>query len=512
MGTAGNGFFRRYVVVALATAASGLLPGVAQASWKEMAGRLPSQTNAIVAINIDAVMRSPLAVQERWTETWESAYQTGPVAIIPGTQRVLAGAFVKPGLQDSDWHITMMEMSKPAVIEDVARSQGGYTEKIMASMAVCAPGAYYLTLDEKTLASFAPANRQSVYNWLCDKMGKGIDSPHLRSLATSMGASTHILMALDLQEQYSPSAIRNAIAMNPLSKLDPEETDLDKLAEVLAGIQYVVLKVNITDKLQATAIVQMATGAEWFAKVAKPLTTEILDRAGIALPEIENWTVKADGKRVTMTGDMTKGSLFDLLAILNMKTATKSVEASDDPAVIAQASRSFYRTICASLDSYPKASTYEHVNRWVQREAQKLEYLPLTNVDPDLVAWSVAISQKMREVSLMLAGDKKSASAAMLGVQNPEVVGSYGGNYGSYSNGTYGNGYYGSGYGGGASDRAAAAKENRLRQENAARQRMQILQQQQAVSLKAIGDIMGDLGTSRNAIRAKMVEKYKIEF
>lgn len=486
----------------------------ARANWKDMAIRLPSQTNAIMAINVDAVMTSPLAVKEQWAQDWESLYRTGPVAIIPGTQRVLAAAFLKQGLQDPDWHITMMEMKEPANLDDVARSQGGYMEKVRSKMAVCGPDAYFVTLDDdKTLASFAPPNRQSLYSWLCDMMGKGAASARLKAVLSSLGTSTHIIMAVDLQEQYSPASIRNAIAMNPLSSIDPEKTDVDRLAEALAGIQCVILKVNVTDKLQATTIVQLSSDAEWLSKTAKPVAAEILNRVGIELPEMENWTVKADGKRLTMTGQMTKTGLFDLLSVLGLKTTSKPVEASNDPAAIAQASRTFYRAICASLDSYPKAGTYEHVKRWVQRETQKLEYTPLINVDPELVAWSTEITRKMREVSLVLAGDQKSATAAALGVQNPTVVGGYGG-YNAGYRGEYG-GYYGT-YGSGSAQRAAdnanLAAQNRLARESAARQRMQMLKQQQAESLKAIGTIMGDLGSSRNAIRAKMVARYKIEF
>lgn len=482
--------------------AAGLLAAPVRAAWRDMESRLPAQTNAVVAINIEAVMRSPLAVKEQWAQDWEGNFQTGPVAVIPGTQRVLAAAFVKPGLQDSDWRITMMELKEPVAIEDVARSQGGYTETIQAGKAVHAPEAYFLNLDEKTLASFAPADRQSLYRWLVDKMGRGIESPHLQGLVRGLGTSTHILMAIDLQEQYSPETVRYSLTMNPLSKLDSAKTDVDRLAEVLAGIQYVVLKVDVTDKLQATAILQMSTGAEWFAELARPVAAEALSRAGIGLPEIENWTVEAGENRVTMAGEMSKASLFDLLSILGMATARKPVEISDDPAVIGQTSREFYRAICTCLDSYPKAGNYEQVKRWIQRETQKMEHLPLVNVDPDLVAWSIEITRRMREVTLMLAADNQSATAAMLGVQNPEVVGGYAGDYRSYDR----RGRYSS------SDRIATLKQNKLAQENAARQRMQTLRQRQAESLKAIGVMMGDLSTGRNEIRARMTARYKTPF
>ena len=116
------------------------------------------------------------------------SYEAGPVAIIPGTQRVLAGAFVKQGLQEADWRITMMEVAEPVLLEDVGRSQGGYPEKVYDKMCVCAPTAYFVSLNPLTLASYAPANRQSVFNWICDKpVGRGIGQPARDRLGPGRG-------------------------------------------------------------------------------------------------------------------------------------------------------------------------------------------------------------------------------------------------------------------------------------------------------------------------------------
>jgi hypothetical protein len=486
---------------------SGLWPATALAGWKEMAARLPQQTNAIVAFNVQAVMRAPLAVQQNWADNWADAYQAGPVPIIPGTQRVLAGAFVEQGLQEVDWRITIMEMAEPVMLEDVGRSQGGYPEKVYDKMCVCAPTAYFVSLDPRTLASYAPPNRQSVFNWICDKP-VGVASTSLRGVLSGLSGATHIVMAIDVAEQYSASGIRSRIGLNPLSRLDPEKTDLDKLAHVLASIQYVVLNVRVTDKLQATAIMQLGTGADWFGERAKAIVPEVLDRAGISVPELENWTVKVDGNRVTMAGDTSVDTMRDLLGILGLITATRPVAVSDDPAVIGKTSRAFFRTICASLDSYPKASSYDRVVTWVKRETAKIETLPLVNVDPELVAWSTEVTKRMREVTLSLATDKLSTASSVLGVKNLDAP-TYGGNTTVVAGrGRYGGGYYYN-YDGTYQNQTA---QNIIDRENLARQRMQIVKQQQAQSLQSVARIMGDLTTNRNAIRATMTAKYKMPF
>ncbi len=503
-------FFRRFLNVVLAAAAAWVLPSSpARAGWKEMAARLPAQTNAIVAINVDAVMRAPLAVQENWPDHWADAYEAGPVPILPGTQRILAGAFVKQGLQETDWRVTIMETKDPVLLEEVGRSQGGYAEKVWTKMCVVAPTAYFVSFDPKTLASYAPPNRQSVFGWVCDcEKTKGMASESLRGIVSGLGGVSHIVMAIDTAEQYSASGIRAAMGANPLSRIDSEKTNLDKLAHVLAGIKYVALNVRVTDKLQAAATVQLSSDGEWFGTIVKAVIPEVLDRAGISLPEVENWTVKVDGNRLTLAGDISVDSMRDLLSILGLLTPTKAVAASDDPAVIGRTSRTFYRTICASLDSYPKTGSYERVITWVRRETAKMERLPLTNVDPELVAWSTEITKRLREVAVALGVDRQTVSAAVIGIQNPGPPGGYTGASAGGSYGAGGGNYY-YGYDGSYTNRAA---ENAVAQENAARQRMQVVKQQQAQSLASVAKIMGDLASSRNALRAKMAAKYKMEF
>jgi hypothetical protein len=478
------------------------------AGWKEMGARLPAGTNAIVALNVDALMRSPLGVKEGWADRWADSYEAGPVSIIPGTQRVLAGAFLKQGLQEADWRITMMEVAEPVLLEDVGRSQGGYAEKVWDKMCVCAPTAYFVSLDPNTLAGHAPANRQSVFKWLCDKP-VGVASSHLRGIVSGLGGATHIVMALDITEQYSASGIRSNIGMNPLSQIDPEKVDLDKLAHALAGIQYVALSAKVTDKIQVTTIVQVAGEGEWLGKIAKAVIPEILDRGGISVPELDNWTVKAEPKRITLTGEMGVDTMRELLGIMGLLTTTKPVPVSDDPAVIAKTSRTFFRTICASLDSYPKAGSYDRINTWVKREAAKIEALPLVNVDPELVDWSTEVTKRMREVLISLSTDRLSTHSQVVAVRRPDAP-EYGGRTTVVAGrGAYGRaGYYYS-YDGTYQNQAA---QNAIDQENVARQRMQIIKQQQSQSLQAIARIMGDLTQNRNALRAKMTAKYKIEF
>ena len=194
---------------------------------------------------------------------------------------------------------------------------------------------------------------------------------------------------------------------------------------------------------------------------------------------------------------------------MGLLTTTKPVQVSDDPAVIAKTSRTFFRTICAAWTRIPRPARTTGSTRGSSGRRAKIERLPLVNVDPELVDWSTEVTKRMREVMMALATDRLSTHSQVVAVQRPDAP-SYGGRTTVVAGrGAYGGaGYYYS-YDGTYQNQAA---QNAIDQENVARQRMQIIKQQQAQSLQTVARIMGDLTQNRNALRARMTEKYKIEF
>jgi hypothetical protein len=113
------------VVVAL------LLPaGRAGASFPTLAERLPPSTNALVAINVEKVLSSPLAMQEGWREDIQARWDKQPLMIPPGATRVLTAAWVKMPAMNSVWEVSTIDMEKVPTADELAKAEGGHVDKV----------------------------------------------------------------------------------------------------------------------------------------------------------------------------------------------------------------------------------------------------------------------------------------------------------------------------------------------------------------------------------------------
>jgi hypothetical protein len=244
------------------------------------------------------------------------------------------------------------------------------------------------------------------------------------------------------------------------------------------------------------------------ATKGKPLFMEILDRQGLSLPDVADWTASVDGKTFIAEGTLTPQSMRMLLQVIGMPapSMTTVVETeSNDPKVVGPTSKRYFRTISDSIDQFrtKAGGNYQGAKTWLIREAQRIERLPILNVDPQLVAWGGEIANRLRQVGANFAYDQQSNTAKVMNVQ---TAGSYDFSYNG-GNGRWGGGGYGlntSGvYGAGGGTQVNLEWQ---------RERAQIYEQSKADSIKKAMDIFGDIGSTRDKMRAQMVEKYKMEF
>jgi hypothetical protein len=473
--------------------------------------RLPEDTNAVFVFNLEALMKSPLAQQMEWSSKWADAYENGPAPFPVGTTRAVVGANFVPATKDSLWKIALMDMSQQVDLPAIARIEGGYPDRMWDKDAVVSPqGAFFIKLAPEVLAGMEPANRPYALKWIQGAaQNNGPASPLLQGLAISMGASSQIAMGIYTSNMFSPPAVRRNMAIAPFQALG-EKADLDLWSNLLSSMQSIRINVGVTDKINAKLTVDFGIDMAMLATKGKPLFMEILDRAGMSLPDIADWSTRVEGKSFIAEGTLTPQSLRSIIGIIGMPApamTTVAAEESNDPKVVGPTSKRYFRTISDSIDQFRSKSggSYQGASTWVLREAQRIERLPILNVDPELVAWGGEISNRLRQVGANFAYDQQNNTAKVMNVQ---ASGSYGYGYGGGGWGSaYGGGYYGGAYGNGAYG-SGGTQANLDWQ----RQRAQIYQQSKADSIKTAMDIIGNIGATRDQMRAKMVEKYKMEF
>src|SRR5947209_19612944 len=78
------------------------------ASFPSLAERLPPAANAMIAINVERVLNSPLATQEGWRQDLQAAREKQPMMIPLGATRVLYVSSVKTSTMEPYWEMSLI--------------------------------------------------------------------------------------------------------------------------------------------------------------------------------------------------------------------------------------------------------------------------------------------------------------------------------------------------------------------------------------------------------------------
>src|SRR5580765_5165013 len=144
----------------MSVAALMVLAGPALADFNDLVARVPGDANALVLIDVQQVLDSPLSIREGWKGKIAAASAQKPAFLPPGATRVAMAALIDPMDEGSIWEISLMDIAQPLSLELLARAEGGYVDKLGQVPAVWSPlNAYYIQLSPLVLGVVAPAER-----------------------------------------------------------------------------------------------------------------------------------------------------------------------------------------------------------------------------------------------------------------------------------------------------------------------------------------------------------------
>ena len=466
-----------------------------RASFQTLAERLPPATNALVAVNVDKILNSPLATQENWRQDIQARWDKQPLMIPPGADRVLTAAWVKMPAMESIWEISQIEMDKIPTADELAKAEGGYVDKVWDKIAACSPiNAYFVPMDGRTLASLTPADRTEIVRWVrqTPKPGGQVTSEYIQEAVSALSDKTDILMAIDLEAAFGLPRIRHFLANAEIQEIPPNQRD--DVAAILSTLKGLTLEIRIDKDIHGKVTFHLDRDTDRLRLAAKPLTLEVLTAGGMRLDDLKEWTFAVSGKQVRAEGKLTRASLRQLLSVVQspIPAATTTPknppngQPTSDPAV---ASQRYYKSICTMLDGVSAAASAKDMAVWIRNASRRIDQLPILNVDPALVEWGALVGTKLKQAAAVMGVAQTQINSRVAGVQDP----SYGGSY--YDN----NGYYVNNY-----DSVAVENANRQRRQVALEQRGQA--QQQALT------IVNSIAETRPKIRAEMTNKYKVEF
>lgn len=524
--------FLSFVGLLVLMSLSRIPPAAGQEGFTDLVGRLPYGANAIMLINVEKVHKSPVAQKEDWKEKQEAAFEAGMHYLPPSAKRFVMAAQLDFANLRPIWQSAMFEIPNAPSMEEVAKRRQGVLDQVGDRQAVVLrSGAYLVGMGGDIYGAVVPANRQNVARWLRDAASPSVDrlSPYLKeAFQYSEFSGTEIILALDLQDVVTPQLVQAGLAQ--AESIAGKPIDLQKATDTLASLKGLMLGITLGERTFGKIKVDFGKSTAPIAAVAKPLLLEALANHGSMIDDFKEWEAKVDGNHVFLQGNLSGPGLRNILSLMepptSAPTAQKEVNEASTPGepaspgeagIVALASRQHFRSVTSLVNEMKAkkrdAKTLGQYGNWFDKYAQKINNLPILNVDKELVAYSANVAEEFRNVATVIKGVPIQADVA--GRQASQAAANTNASA-NYYGGAGANPYFGVGYGAGVWAQPNYMQwyffdpyEN-LRQQDAARRNVKA--QLKAQGFNQAREILQRVDNETAEVRRKMTDRYMVEF
>ena len=407
--------------------------------FEKMWRLVPGQANALLLIDAEGLFASPLGQQHNWKKKLLEAYVSHGISLPPDTVRVMVAASLNPTEHlRSEWKLGVLDLSRPVSLTSIARDTSGTLDTLGTQEAVLTrTGRFVVKLAEQRVAAISADNRQTAARWLrstlvpADRM-----SPFLRAAAAPLTGTSKVkvLMALDLQDAITPEQVQGILA--EAESLKGKKYDAAVVTNCLASLKGVVLTVSVDKEITGDLRVEFGESASVLTPFAKPLLLEILAKfAGV--DDLEQWTPHVEKSHLTLQGSLTASGLRQILSIVEVPTGDVASEepepAADPEKVKADATQKYFTALNSLITDVRRElkNTREDHASWSERYAEKIDQLPVLNVDTDLLTYAGNVSGSLRYQAVA-----KRSAGIRKGVRNAQPVyatNTYYGPFGGYA-------------------------------------------------------------------------------
>ncbi len=399
----------------------------ADAGLDALVAKVPADANALMMVDVAAMLNTDLADKMGWSVLFEMQAQSGEMLLPPTAKLWVRASHCDVGADRASWDLTLLQLKAAPKMDKLAAHEGGRMDTIGSATAVWSPRDFYaLDLGGGIAAAYAPASRQQVTRWYNDaaKRKTSALSPFLAEVVKAADLkATQLVMALDLEGVVSPREAKPDLAA--IEVIKGKVADLDQLAEAVASIRGVTLAVSVGERATGTLTVTMGKDVAFMQPYARDLIVHALRKRGMLVIEVQNWEAKAEGNTITMSGPLFAsglrriGSFFDAptphvaVAEDTSKPEEGTTPAPAAPAAQAKpvdpvaASQAYFKAVSAYLDDVYKAEAADSSQLgdaalWMQKYAKKIEQLPIADVDEQLLDWSAFVSAQLTQCSTRL--------------------------------------------------------------------------------------------------------------
>lgn len=386
----------------------------ADESWQGLMSHAPADANVLVMVHAEKVRGSKFAATTGWNL---ASNATGALrSILPRSeiQRCLFAARLNLVDLSPRWEAGVLETESDPSLELFAARISGPREVLGSTPGVRLPfDSYLLKLAPSTFGILGPADRQVAARWArSSALAKTLDSAYLLKIASfPETVGTEIMLGIDLVDAADIATVKGVMSESPAirdAKLDPEVA-----AQIVNSTEGMALGVRVLDEATGMIRVDFRTDPAPIAKALKPLLLERLAARGAMLEEFTEWKFDLQGNTGFFGGKLTPVGLSRVLSLVEPALPAPADDlpksAQRKPDVTVERSREHFTKVSALVTEvrFPalefKAAAF---GTWIDRQARKIDELPVLDVDPELLDYSQGVAKSLR----ITAGKQRGAS------------------------------------------------------------------------------------------------------
>jgi hypothetical protein len=498
------------------------LASSASAQFQTLVRHVPEDVNTLALFNVEAMMASPLAQKEQWSEGYQKMYNSGLIMVPPKANQVVIASQMDVELMEPHWHAMVMNVSyEPSMIEVTSR-YGGNVDKVDGQEAAVLPNdTYVIKFGKYIVGSMFPADRQKATRWVEHAFSSDNRQPLGEYLTEAEGFAnkngTPIILAVDLEHVLSPLRIRHGL--DSAEFLKGKTVDLDQVAKVLSSVRGLTLGVTITDRVVGGLKIDFDDDVSSIKEYAKPLVLAVLSNHGAMIQEFNDWNVLVNGKEILLRGALNKSGLQRICTLLDapadLRPAAPSSSGGDaqsNESLVAQTTLQYFKMLEQMLGDIQhdkettQTSTAGLEAMWYKRYAAKIDALPVLNVDPAMIQFGTQLSASLRNAQGAMQGVGVSRASQFANMQGAQDYDTQEASVSGAGVGPYGGWAAGSAY----AYRSVYNPWASLRSDG-----QEIAQIDMSAKIKGYGQanqVMENVTVAMANMRKQMTEKYQIEF
>ena len=415
-------------------------PSAAQGDFATLARHVPGGANALVLLNVDKVLESPVARQQGWRENLEKAHDSGLTTIPPKAARMITATQIEFDTMRPMWEMAVVDLNADPSMDAIARSQGGKPDPVDRLPAIVLPSnTYVVQFGPRTVGAMFPANRQNVARWVRESKAKSSAtlSPYLtKAVGYADQVGTPIILAVDLTDVLPLEYVRTKIKTSQLYS-KRSDIDVDELAQVISSVQGMTLGIVVGSRTYGQLKAEFATDASVMAGYAKLLLLEVLGNNGLMIDDFQgpDWKTEIKGNQISIKGFLSKEGLRQVLNVFQPPTVSAPSEPSDsesaDPTDKAiYATQQYFQSITRTMDSLrnkKNVKTLAQYGTYFDNYARRIDRLPMLNVDSDMLNYGGYVSEQLRDAAVAVRGIAQNTRTRQV---NRDSSPTYGGRHG----------------------------------------------------------------------------------